>query len=108
MTRLSNRQFPLLEAFVQNADVHMNIEEAQKWDQRPFRSLLIRGWVRYSPGRGFHVTREGKQAWSEFHETNILRKDPSLPLTRYFDPDAYGLKPRKQGTVREFRRSHAA
>jgi|SRR5215467_4427651 len=96
MTRLSNRQFPLLQAFVENRDIAMPIEEAQRWDQRPFRSMLIQGWVRYA-GNGFKITREGRQAWEEFQHTDILRKNPNLPLTSYFDPDAYGLKTRVRG-----------
>jgi hypothetical protein len=71
----------------------MTIAEAQHWDQRPFRSMLIQGWCAYRPGRGFHVTREGKAAMAEFLQTDILRKNPTLPLTAYFDPTAYGLAP---------------
>jgi len=70
---------------------YMTIDEAQKFDQRPFRSMLIQGWAAYRPGRGFHVTREGKAAMYEFQTTDIMRKDPSMPLTAYFDPTAYGL-----------------
>ena len=37
----------------------------------------------------------------EFQSTNILRKNPALPLTAYFDPIAYGLKPKTNApTVR--------
>ena len=96
MTRLSNRQYPMLLALVQNGrDGYMSIEDAQKFDQRPFRSMLIRKWCAYRPGRGFHVTREGEAAMIEFQTTEILRKDPGLPLTAYFDPTAYGLHPKK-------------
>lgn len=97
MTRLSNRQYPMLLALVQNGrDGYMTIEEAQRWDQRPFRSMLIQGWCAFRPGRGFHVTKEGEAAMHEFQTTEILRKNPSLPLTAYFDPTAYGLS-RKKG-----------
>ena len=89
MTRLSNRQRPMLEAFMDGE--YMNIQEAQKYDQRPFRSMLIRKWIAYHPGRGFRVTKEGAAAWKEFHETEIWRKNPTLPLTALFDPTAYGL-----------------
>ena len=93
MTRLSNRQWPMLKALVDNgSDVYMSIEEAQRFDQRPFRSMLIQGWCAYRPGRGFHVTREGKAAMYEFENSDIIRKNPSMPLTAYFDPTAYGLK----------------
>jgi hypothetical protein len=83
----------MLQALFDNgSDRYMNIEEAQKFDQRPFRSMLIHRWCAYRPGRGFHITREGKDAYHEFLSTDILRKNPTLPLTRYFDPTAYGLK----------------
>ena len=94
MTRLSSLQFPMLEMFT--TGVYMNIEQAQKYDQRPFRSMLIRGYIAYRPGRGFHITPEGKRARDEFHHTEIARKNPLLPLTAYFDPTAYGLKVEKQ------------
>jgi hypothetical protein len=93
MTRLSNRQYPMLRAFM---EVHyMSLSEAQKWDQRPFRSMLIREWVAYRPGHGFHVTRAGRDAWNEFQNTVIFRQDPNRPLTRYFDPAFYGLRPHR-------------
>jgi hypothetical protein len=99
MTRLSNRQYPMLRALVDNGSDHfMTIEEAQQFDQRPFRSMLIQGWAAYRPGRGFHITREGKEAMHEFLQTDILRTNPSRPLTAYFDPTAYGLAP-KRGRV---------
>ena len=34
----------------------------------------------------------GREAWREFFMTDIARKDPSLPLTAYFDPTAYRLR----------------
>jgi hypothetical protein len=68
-----------------------NRREAQRYDQRPFRSMLIQGWISYRPGRGFRITREGRQAWEEFERTEIWRKNPALPLTAYFDLLAYGL-----------------
>ena len=118
MTRLSNRQYPMLRALVDNGrNGYMTIEEAQKWDQRPFRSMLIRKWAVYRPGYGFHVTREGEDAMIEFESTDILRRHPELPLTAYFDPTAYGLKvvgkPAKKKeaapkTVREMRQKGAA
>lgn len=98
MTRLSNLQYPMLETFAEG--VYLTISQAQQYDQRPFRSMLIRGWIAYRPGRGFHITAEGKKARDEFHHTNIQRKNPTLPLTAYFDPTAYGLRmPRKKAKV---------
>ena len=90
MTRLSNRQYPMLETFA--SGVYMNIEEAQYYDQRPLRSMLVRGWIAYKPGRGFHITNAGRKAHSEFHGTEIGRKDPTQPLTALFDPTAYGVR----------------
>jgi hypothetical protein len=71
----------------------MSIVDAQRWDQRPFRSMLVQGWVAYRPGRGFHITKTGRAAYHEFLNTDIGRKDATLPLTAYFDAAAYGLKP---------------
>lgn len=100
MTRLSNRQYPMLRAFIDGgAGFYMRIEEAQTYDQRPFRSMLIQKWVAYTPGRGFHITREGRDAWNEFLTTDIARKNPSMPLTAYFDPTAYGLAKPKRARV---------
>jgi hypothetical protein len=93
MTRLSNLQFPMLRTFVESGSgFYMRIDEAQRYDQRPFRSMLIREWIAYTPGRGFHITRKGRDAWDEFQQTEIWRKNPDSPLTAFFDPDAYGLK----------------
>jgi len=72
---------------------YMSIDEAQAYDQRPFRSMLLRGWCAYRPKHGFHITRAGKAALHEFLSTDIARKDATLPLTAYFDPTAYGLHP---------------
>ena len=91
MTRLSSLQFAMLETFATR--IYMRIEEAQAYDQRPFRSMLIHKWIAYKPGRGFHITQKGINAQRDFHAGNIGRKNPTLPLTAYFDPTAYGLKP---------------
>lgn len=107
MTRLSNRQYPMLLALVQNGrSGYMNYAEAAKFDQRPFRSMLIRGWCAYRPGRGFHITREGEAAMEEFRTTDILRKNPDRPLTRYFDATAYGLDPAKMKATEKPTRAH--
>ena len=93
MTRLSNMQYPMLEIFA--SGTYMRIDEAQHFDQRPFRSMLIRQWIAYKPGRGFHITPAGRKAHSEFHHTVISRKNPTLPLTSFFDPAAYGIRVQK-------------
>lgn len=105
MILLSNRQHPMVQAFIDGHE-YMTIEEAQQYDQRPFRSLLVRKWVAYRPGRGFYLTREGKQGWNDYHGTEILRKNPTLPLTAYFDATAYGLK--KPASVHVLARRGAA
>lgn len=110
---LSNRQLPMLEALA--GTDFMSIDEAQHFDQRPFRSMLIRKYAVYRPGKGFHLTAEGREARRNFYETDIVRKNPQSPLTRFFDPVAYGLAPARKkrepkakkepgrnGNVREF------
>jgi hypothetical protein len=98
MTQLSNRQYPMLKAFVETD--YMTIETAQLYDQRPFRSMLLRGWITYHPKRGFHITDAGQKAWREFRSTEIWRLHPSRPLTAYFDPTAYHLPmPRRRASV---------
>jgi len=94
MTTLSNRQYPMLFMFIELHDKRgfMTIDEAQQWDQRPFRSMLIREWIEYVPNEGFRVTKEGLKAWREFGDTDITRRDPTRPLTAYFDPDVWGLR----------------
>ena len=87
---LSQRQYPMLQTFM--TGLYMTISEAQHYDQRPFRSMLIRGWVTYKPGRGFHITHEGRKAHDAFHHTEIARKNPLAPLTSYFDPTQFGLR----------------
>lgn len=68
----------------------MSIDDARLYDQRPFRSMLIREWIAYRPGRGFHLTKAGAAAWREFQSTEIWRKNPASPLTAFFDPTKYG------------------
>ena len=87
---ISNYQLPLLRLFISQPFV--TIENAHKYDQRAFRSFLVRGWLAYRPGHGFHLTPEGRQAWDVLHHTEIKRHDPTRPLTRYFDYVAYGFE----------------
>ena len=89
-TTVSNYQLPLLKAF--RSVAYMNIEKAMTYDQRAFRSFLIRGWIAFKPGQGFHLTRAGDEAWELLHHTEIKRHDPTRPLTRYFDYVAYGFR----------------
>ena len=100
MTSLSNRQYPMLKVFAEAISTYyMSIDEAQRYDQRPFRSMLYHRWITFRPGRGFHITRLGRDAWRIFFHTAIWRKDPTLPLTAYFDPTAYALKKRTKGAA---------
>ena len=96
----SGRLYQMMSALYDNGvEGGMPIEDAQRFDQRPFRSALIRGWATYRSNgvRGFHITKEGKEAMEDFHTINILRADPKRPLTSYFEPTQYGLaKPRKK------------
>ena len=94
MILLSNRGYPMLRTFYDLGDKYMTQEEAKQWDQRPFRTMLIRGYIQYRLNRGFKITKVGKRALMEFLATDIARKDPSKPLTSYFDPDAYKLTKR--------------
>src|SRR5262245_60685236 len=92
MTRLSNRQYPMLRTFAENgANYHMSVRQAQSYDQRPFRSMLIHGWIAYSRGHGFYITKAGRKAWEEFLHTEIHRQNPLAPLTKYFDAQQYGI-----------------
>jgi|SRR5215471_1947417 len=93
MVSLSNRGYPMLKMFFDmRDDEYMSREEAQHWDQRPFRSMLVRGYIRYTLNRGFRITRKGQSALRVFIATDIARKDPTKPLTRYFDLNAYKLR----------------
>jgi len=98
----------MLETFASR--IYMTVMQAQAYDQRPFRSMLIQKWIAYKPGRGFHITREGIAAQQDFHHRDIGRKNPDLPLTAYFDPTAYGLKvpPKKANVHVMAKRSRAA
>jgi hypothetical protein len=83
----------MLQAFVDLGSHHyMNIANAQLYDQRPFRSMLVQEWIAYRPGKGFHITKKGSAAWREFRGTEIWRKNPMQPLTSLFDPTVYGLQ----------------
>src|SRR5215467_10295638 len=97
--QLSDRTYPLLQTFEdKTSDYHMKIDEAQKIDQRPFRALLVRGYIAFRPGRGFHITRAGRDVAKHFLDEDGTRNRRSenrfnAPLTSYFDPVAYGLTP---------------
>jgi len=105
---VSGRQYAMLQALYDNkVEGSMSYEAAQGFDQRPFRSMLMRGWCAYrantntSGNRGFHITKEGRQAMEDFHTANIIRSNPTLPLTAYFDPTAYGIEVAKPKRVKK-------
>ena len=91
----SGRQIALLQMLDQvGVNGHVSITEAQTLNQTTFRSALIRGYCIYratGANRGFHVTKEGLEALHDFQTADVTRKNPTLPLTSYFDPTAYGL-----------------
>ena len=94
MMRLSPLQYNMLKMFAIDGS-YVSILQAKGLDQRPFRSLLIQQWITFKPGKGFHITQKGVHAFYDFDEHSIIRKNPGLPLTAYFDATAYGLTPSK-------------
>jgi len=84
MTRLSNRQYPMLKIFAEaDPGFRMSLAEAHQYDQRPFRSMLMQGWINFD-GKDFFLTKMGRAAWVEFGGTHIGRKNPDAPLCQYF------------------------
>lgn len=82
----------MLKMFVSRGpDRFLPIEHAQRYDQRPFRSMLVQGWVAYRPNKGFHVTDKGLERWHQLTHVNNKRVNPYGRLTAYFDQDAYGI-----------------
>lgn len=74
----------MLKTFFDLGNGYMTQEQARSFDQRPFRSMLMRQYIRYVPNRGFTITKYGRQQMIVFLATDIARKDPSQPLTSYF------------------------
>jgi hypothetical protein len=77
------------------SDYYMSVDEAQHFDQRPFRAMLVRRYIAYRPGRGFHLTKEGRTAWKQFKDASLIERSKdrfSAPLTAYFDAAFYGLQ----------------
>ena len=98
MIRLSTLQFNTLKLFVspEIGTLYVSIDQAKQYDQRPFRSMLIHEWISFKPGKGFYATRAGRDAYWDFLDHNIQRKNASLPLTAYFDERAYSLTPKRR------------
>jgi len=99
MTTFSNRQYPMLQAFIDAPrGHHMTKEEAMAYDQRPFRSMLIRKYIDYDAA-GFFLTELGRRAWEDFRTTDISRKNSRMPLTAYFDERMYLSRARRRAKV---------
>lgn len=83
---LSNRGYTMLMVFAtENSYYRMTIEQAGQFDQRAFRSMLMREYVVWDRvNKGFRLTSIGRDAFVKFQETDILRKVASLDLTAYF------------------------
>ena len=86
MTTLSARQYPLLRLFAvkMGENKFMSLQEAATLNQTTFRSLLLRGWIRYEKGYGFTVTHDGREAWHAFGHTSFERVTPGGPLCAWF------------------------
>jgi hypothetical protein len=93
-TAISNRQYSLLKEFIRKPK--QEIDLGRLWDQRAFRSFLVRDWITYKPTQGFLLTEKGFAAWKLFEATDIRRVDPQAPLTRYFDAAHYSGTPRRK------------
>src|SRR5262245_27374195 len=91
---ISPRGLAMLRIFNQKSET-MTIEQAREYDQRPFRSMLIRNYIAFRPGRGFFLTQEGRDAWQTYRSMEIHRSNPNSPLTSYFTA-AYGLGERRR------------
>ena len=91
---LSNYGYTALHMFASFNGNHMSMDDAKCLMQTTFRSMLKRGYVAYVRGKGFRITPAGKHALNEFNNTDISRSEGMIgkPLTRYFDPKAYGLE----------------
>ena len=64
------------------SESQISLESISAFDQRPFRSMLIRKYVYYNSS-AFHISKEGKRALMSFQTQDISRKDPTKPLTTY-------------------------
>jgi hypothetical protein len=80
------------------AGVYLSIEQAQHFDQRPFRSMLIRGWVAYLPGRGFRLRKAGRRGMNFTILASNEESHHALGAARR--AAAYGLAPaRRKGAA---------
>lgn len=99
-TTLSNRQYPLLRLFIKlGQNGFMNLTDAATLDQRPFRSLLMREWIRWEPHYGFTITDLGREAWHTFGHTDIVRNNPNNPLCAFFYSSCGYTPPKAPRTI---------
>ena len=92
---LSNYGYTALGGFASSNGNYMSVEDAKTLMQTTFRSMLKRGYITYVRSKGgFKITPAGKEAWENFKNADIGRSIGMIgkPLTRYFDPKAYGLE----------------
>lgn len=92
---LSNRQYSMLRMLSKAGA--MTIEEIGAYDQRCFRSMLQRGYCKWSRANGcFTITAAGLEAKRVYLETDIHRKVASLRLTSFFDMNVIGVNGRRR------------
>jgi hypothetical protein len=87
----SPRQYQMIKMF-HEASAGISLHDMKRYDQRPFRSMLIRGWVTYNKRVGFAITKQGRHDFLTFLSQDISRKSPEMPLTAYFDQRLFHLK----------------
>jgi|SRR5215467_8281723 len=93
-TNLSSLGYNMLKLFaLRERAYRMPLDIAQKYDQRPFGSMLCRGYIKYDLKlHGFALTDKGYDAYREFETRGILRHIISTRMTHYFEPPS----PRKR------------
>jgi len=95
---LSPEGFNLLRHFAERGGAyHMPVAEARRYNQTQFRCALKRNYIAYRASGGFHLTKDGRDAWARWEVSNILRKDPTRPMTSLFDITQYRETPLAKG-----------
>jgi len=90
MINLSNRGFPMLHVFA--GGNYITYAQALRYDQRPFRSMLVRKYIEYHPSKkAFKITEVGLRAWEEFTSTEIDQRKDTRHLTAFFDAARWGF-----------------
>ncbi len=83
---LSRRQYALLCLFIDEGEkYYASVEDAKRYDQRPFRSALIQEWIGYHHGRGFFITQKGRDSHADYGKREwAIRAHQDMPLCEYF------------------------